>query len=250
MERCWARSLGGCSSKLSAEHLITESFFAGKTLTVYGYPWCREKPNVIGKGSLTANILCSSHNSQLSEVDTGGTAAFKILREIRRVENVRAAGKRRRWRLLKHTVDGPLLERWFLKTVINMKVAHGTHLKWGGAGTPSEEPPRSLVEIVFGVAELRPPMGLWWIAAVGDAIQPSESVSHAPLIKDNSFVFGGLFEFRGFRFLLSLMPRRPPTKLGSLLPGHDWAAGKVDYHLERIRIKLGKHVSQVLDFKW
>jgi len=74
---CWAKVLGGCSEKMSGEHLISKNQFGnGKKITVGGFPWCRGGTKEIGINSATSNVLCRTHNSALSPTDT---AAGKLL---------------------------------------------------------------------------------------------------------------------------------------------------------------------------
>ncbi len=69
MPQCWAASLGGCHPEQSREHLVSASLWGGNPIDVIGFPWCRHTPKRVGVGSLTAKILCRSHNSALSPLD-------------------------------------------------------------------------------------------------------------------------------------------------------------------------------------
>src|SRR5207245_9876292 len=63
---------------------------------------------------------------------------------------VRHSLKPRRWTFTKFLIDGPRMERWFLKTLIN--VAYHTD-------SPIEDNP--LVEIAFGKKSFEPHAGLY-----------------------------------------------------------------------------------------
>ena len=70
MRACWAESLGGCSDKISGEHIITDGVFLTDTVSVRGLPWCPDF-KTIGLASLVKNVLCVRHNSELSTADQG-----------------------------------------------------------------------------------------------------------------------------------------------------------------------------------
>ena len=89
MKNCWAAVLGNCSEAISKEHLVSKSLFKDTVLGVQGLPWCEDKPKKIGIASLTSKVLCVKHNNALSEVDAAGAHAFDVLREMRRLSNVR-----------------------------------------------------------------------------------------------------------------------------------------------------------------
>ena len=86
---CWAQCLGGCSDKFSNEHTVTEGLFPSQTVRVHGWPWCKDEPKEIGLASLTRKILCTTHNSALSDIDQTGIDFFNVLRESTRLTNVR-----------------------------------------------------------------------------------------------------------------------------------------------------------------
>src|SRR5271169_3677011 len=97
MNTCWAACLGNCSDKISREHVITKSLFLDNEVTVNGLPWCVE-PKTIGMASLTAKILCSLHNSELSELDQEAVLFGATMREAFRLLQVRVSfGDNRRW---------------------------------------------------------------------------------------------------------------------------------------------------------
>ena len=130
-----------------------------------GLHWCKDGPKPIGNAALTGKILCQKHNSELSELDYGVKRSFDTLSEAWRLYDVRRKIINRRWTQKTFTVDGALLERWFLKTLINLShggqwiVGEGTH----AAGMPNEE----LVEIAFGRAAFREKAGLYIAAYDG-----------------------------------------------------------------------------------
>jgi len=117
---CWAECLGGCSDKMSREHLVSESLFPEGKVRVEGFPWCREAPKEIGIAGLTAKILCERHNNALSPIDTAGAAAFKAFEKTARLAATRERMKPHHWNVVRDEINGPLFERWLLKTLINI----------------------------------------------------------------------------------------------------------------------------------
>lgn len=248
MSTCWAACLGDCSEKISREHIVSKALFLGEQVSVQGFAWCPEA-KTIGLSNLTAKILCSKHNSDLSELDSTGANAFEAMREMMRLSNVRAKLKPRNWTVQRYKVDGPRLERWFLKTLINLAF-QGEHFV-GLDSTEAGRPSKSLVEICFGLAGFEGHTGLYNVVHVGQQIQSDDTVKFAPLVKEQKCVTGGLFSFRGFRYLLFLEDGSPPIlPKGAGLPGEDWSASQLNFHNENIREEAGKHLSQVLQTKW
>jgi len=76
---------------------VSESLFPQGVIQVQGFSWCKDKPKEIGMSGLTAKILCTRHNSDLSPVDDAGAKAFNVFREMRRIANGREMMKPRRW---------------------------------------------------------------------------------------------------------------------------------------------------------
>jgi hypothetical protein len=213
---CWASSLGDCD-RMSKEHIVSKALFLGDTVEVHGFPWCKDAPKTIGMRNLTTTILCRRHNSLLSPVDQAAVRAFQALREMTRVSMLRLGMRDKFCRVVKYHVDGPKLERWFLKTLINLIA--GTAIRIGDAtngGIPTSE----LVEIAFGYRTFTPRAGLFAAIYVGQRVDPGENVQVAPLQRDGR-VEGGLFSFRGHRFLLFLNSAGPPDRLSGIRLGDD-----------------------------
>jgi hypothetical protein len=103
------------------------------------------------------------------------------------------------------SVDGRLLERWFLKTLINIAwngvrvIGPGEH----DAGTPSLD----LVEAAFGRRDLPEPSGLYLSATVGEDMVLEDRVRIIPKAEGNNLV-AAEFLFRGCKFFLCLLPVR------------------------------------------
>lgn len=113
------KSQGGCSSKMSREHYVSqavlEAIAPNRDITIGGLAW--QKPNTlqgIGIGSLQSKVLCTAHNSALSPLDA-------IAGNL--VDAVTAADKDPARLPEEVELDGPSLERWFLKSLISTSEA-------------------------------------------------------------------------------------------------------------------------------
>jgi hypothetical protein len=249
MQSCWAACLGDCGNKASREHLVSESLFVGDAVRVQGFPWCKDTPKEIGLSGLTAKILCGHHNNALSPVDEAGAATFAVLREMRRLANVRERMKPRPWKIVRYRVDGRLLERWFLKTLINLCCDRDYPI--GRASTVIGRPTEQLVRIAYGLEPFKERSGLYFVVRTGMQVDSTDSDSFAPLIKHRNQIEGGLFAFRGLRFLLFLEPEGPPVTLdGIFIDGEDLGNSQLNFHNRQITENTGKYRSQVLTIDW
>ena len=236
--KCWAAPIGGCSKKLSREHIVSEGLWSGDEIAVKGLPWCKTESKFIRREEYTANILCTTHNNDLSLVDQAGIAAFDVFRKTfaynRERMNLAASGQ---WSgpfdLIRHAVDGVLLERWFLKTLINKEVVGTQGYPIGPTGEVANEPSPALVEISFGLRKFD---GRFYQSQIRDA--PS-----------GSYVAAGLFVFYGMYFLLCLESAGAPD---SVLVRGDGREVHLDlmYHLTSTKIDVGGRASQTITFSW
>ncbi|WP_321475861.1 hypothetical protein [uncultured Paludibaculum sp.] len=252
MAECWARSLGGCSGKISGEHLISEGIFAGREIGVKGLPWCREEHRFIPIAAYTANILCTTHNSVLSPVDDAAIYAFNSLRMAQRMQDERKALlETRLWAgrfdMHDYELDGEKLERWFLKTLINMESAGKQALPLGTSRN-APGPPPELVQIAFGLRRFQNGTGLYFAGREQDVVRTAEQISYVSLIKDtdnNACVAAGEFHFFGLRFILLLEERAVPRTITG-------PAGTLDliFHIKGINLDLNGQPSQRLLFSW
>ncbi|MBZ5581486.1 MAG: hypothetical protein LAQ30_04635 [Acidobacteriia bacterium] len=241
--------MGDCSKKLSREHLVSESLFLGDAVRVQGFPWCKERPKEIGLSGLTAKILCDRHNNALSSIDTAGKEFFSTMREMRRLANVRRTMKLRPWNVVEYSINGPDLERWFLKILVNLCCDRDYPIGRVSAvrGRPSEQ----LVRVAFGLEQFEGRAGLYFVVRAGMQVDSADRISFAPLIKHRVHIEGGLFGFRGLRLLLFLEPEGPPSPLSGLfLDGEDLGQCQLNFHNKQIRENSGKYRSQLLRFRW
>ena len=254
MRKCWADSLGDCSDTLSGEHIVSKGLFINDLIAVQGLSWCKNEPKTIGLNNLTRNILCTHHNSSLSPADEAAIAAFNVFRESVRLTSVREKMKERRWTVVHLALDGDGLERWFLKTLIN--VTTGGKEKIGPKSNTPGEPSSDLVEIAYGHRKFVPNAGLYNSQEAGETIDSEDGVNIAPFFDEkNEYVLGGTFHFRGFRFMLYL---GEAGFTGNVTFVHRDGRDTSQYskplrHLRQVKVTVGpkrKYVSHTIDFEW
>ncbi|HLX00331.1 MAG TPA: hypothetical protein VKR82_16950 [Candidatus Acidoferrales bacterium] len=218
-------------------------------VSVEGLEWCEGKVRRIGLTGLTSKILCTRHNNALSEVDVGGIKAFDTFRQGTRLSNVRSALRPRIWQVERTTINGPLLERWLLKTLINF--TYGRDLPIGRDNLSPGKPSEQLVRIAFGLDRFVAGAGLYIIGHPGQKIFSVEKVSVASMLEKNEYVAGGFYIFRGNRFVLYLDSKGLPEKLtGVRVENEDWGIARPVFHPTALRFNVGKHLSHVIEFVW
>ena len=104
-----------------------------------------------------------------------------------------------RWNVKRMVIDGPKLERWFLKTLINLSLAGDNSL-----GNPARE----LVKIAFGSSEFGHGAGMYLVGRAGEQIDSYDRLSCITLTDEHGNPVGGRFNFRGYTFLLYLLPEK------------------------------------------
>ncbi len=248
--KCWAHELGGCGGGQSREHLVSESLWTGPSIEVVGFAWCKKKPIQIGIANFTSKILCRVHNSRLSEVDKGGASAFRTLADAFQLLRARQQIANRPWMQQCYRIDGPPLERWFLKTTINLHLAQAKAPMWK-TSRPSFTPPLELVRFAYGLDELNHPRGLYAAAVPGERTKHQEGVEFRPLFALDDSIVGGLFTFRGFRFLLAVAGTELPLRLSlDDDPADPWHRSELLHRIRRININIDSERSHFIEFTW
>jgi hypothetical protein len=248
MTECWATSIEGCSDQISREHTISASLFLEEDIFVQGFDWCLEEPKKIGLASLTSKILCTKHNSLLSPLDQAGSKAFATLRDSTRIRMIRNRSRGPWNTAIKHSINGKLLERWFLKTLINLCYHRDFPI---GEELIAGRPDRRLVRISFGLEEFKGHEGLYSVAKPGLETVWEDRVAFKPLRRDNHPLEGGLFFFRGLIFILWFGASEPPKD--AVYPsviGVDLSGTSLTHHLKKICDGPRQKPWQVCEFIW
>jgi hypothetical protein len=246
---CWAEKLGGCADKASREHIISAGIFPGGTIYVKGFPWCPDDLKEISVSSFTKKVLCEWHNNTLTHVDQAGIGAMNVLRQEVQISTAREKMKPRRWTVEKFQIDGRGLERWFLKTLINVAV-EGIH-KIGRDSIESGKPSDRLVRIAFGMETFKPKAGMYSLGHVGQSLKLREGVLLNPLIDTAKDIVGVLFHFHGYRFLLYLEEEglQPNIPIPGMF-GEQAHSTQTLYQPEALNFNLGKYLSHSIAFTY
>jgi len=241
VEGCWANVLDACDGPLSAEHLMSVAIFAaaegmpnnrrgrlGRRFTVRNAHHIPDGEYTVEQ--LTANILCKYHNNSTSELDEEGGRFARAIENWSRTESERsclplaALNRRHRvdgptWNCRAFEVQGPRLERLFLKLAINNAFLFN-QLPIGGPEAAPGWPTRELVEMVYGRRPLTRPSGLFYLATIVTEYQLDEE-SFAPVYFDNGHYHEGcVWMFRtmtiGVQFTKQKLPERMFDKVEQL----------------------------------
>ncbi len=260
MAECWARCLGGCGGKISGEHIVTESLWEGDRICVQGFQWCRPTYKEISVRNFTSNILCERHNSLLSDigVDGGGTSAFDVFRQVakvhdQRLANIEAGFWTGRFDICEYSIDGSLVERWLLKTLINMELSGDQGLTLGPYDD-AERPHCDLVKMVYGLCPFPGSSGLYLVEDSSPTLTflPGlRYLSHLKKLGSRTYVAAGGFWFRGFQFLLSLEPEGlSGTAERCDAGGHVLGTLNLLYHPQAFDFRDQEFPSQTIRFTW
>lgn len=250
--KCWAHSLSECSQKISREHLFSASLFPNaKSVNVSGFPWCKGETKNVGLASMTAKILCSKHNSLLSPLDAAAGNAFKVFDDIAILIQSRALEGSSKFKVRHFRINGILLERWLLKTLVNL--CRNSEFLIGAEATVPGMPDENLVRICYGLKRFEGKSGMYLAAQLGAKISSGPEIEFAPLIYDGAYIAGGFFKFRGFFMFLSLFEERLPPNFDWMsntngLSG--WAETEPTWHFKKIVFKLNQVRSSVVHFAW
>jgi hypothetical protein len=149
---------------MSGEHIFSNAIFkAGCSCPIVIQGVQRIKQGEPTHGAEKANILCRRHNSLLSPLDA---TAGKIAQFQADANEELFDGS-----LL---IEGELLERWLLKTVINVAAA-------GWTGPQKWRPSSDIVSAIFGHTKVPEKIGLYSVDGVDPNHRPSGGASFTPL---------------------------------------------------------------------
>lgn len=163
---CYASCLGGCSTKLTLEHYLSDSILklldSGDGVRLQGPRFLNGGARVLPRATMGSKVLCKNHNSQLSALDT---EALELFRTIAAADQLKDLAGRQSTKNL----DGGLIERWLLKVFLGVR-ASGSGDDHTGARIPTDIPER-LVRIVFGKHAHPQGFGLFLDMEVGTTVR-------------------------------------------------------------------------------
>jgi hypothetical protein len=216
--------------------------FPSGGVTVKGLHWCPDKPVTVGLASLTQNILCRKHNTELSEVDAYAKSSFETLTAAMELNDLRNQLLQSHWSIKRFKINGALFERWFVKTLINITFKGPCGIGRGSA--QAGVPPEHIVRIAFGRESFVGYGGLHALAHNGENIELKQGVSITTMLEDANVVMAR-FSFCGFRYLLSLIPEKYTHHDESVLLHHE--------HRQYFQVndrRSRKVRSHTIEFKW
>lgn len=198
MEKCWAHPISGCSEKLSGEHLVSKGILEemGGVIRVQGFNWCKNEPKEIGMNSLQSNFLCERHNNLLSNYDKEAISFFKIPETWQKKSTF---FKRNGFHIkkvpIRYAFNGFLIERWFLKTLVNLTLV---------SSKDHEIPLNIVLPYLYGGKKFEKPYGLGFIVKTGDHVSFNVNIDFKPFFNKEKVLCGGTFNFRGFTTVIIL----------------------------------------------
>lgn len=221
---------------MSAEHLISKSVFTEKTIFVSGFPWCKDAEHRVGVNALQQRILCRKHNSELSPADEAGKLACRAFEAGHAAE----------------PLDGLLLERWLLKTAINLSLHSDLHLGIGMTDSKPGWPSPYLTAVAFGELPFSAMMGAYFLFPAGRFMHRVGEMFFAPLHRDGCIV-GFLFGLFGQYVFLNVFPGNTPPCISDLVPGllpEPLGSAKLAYRPQSILISAGDDNFRRIEIQW
>ena len=196
--QCWANCLGDCAEGMSQEHLVSECLFEGD-INVMGLPWCKDAHRKMRIETLTDNILCRRHNTALSDVDNAAKHTLDTIGEAVDLYEKRKNVITRHWTIRYFETDMLLLERWALKTLLNIRMNSRPDYAIEGDWN-------QLVRVAFGLEMFTPPKGLYMMAMEGHNLNLMGGRINITTQSMNDKLAGAKFELWGMPFFLNLVP--------------------------------------------
>ncbi|MCZ4537939.1 hypothetical protein QBL07_000170 (plasmid) [Gordonia rubripertincta] len=216
--KCYANVRGGCSTKISGEHYISHSLIK---LYSFDDPEFLFQPTAnyripvhITPKKFVANVLCTTHNSELSSADQAALDYATFLRSIA-IRYRNGAGE---WGEPEEVaISGADFQRWMLKLLITHAAA-GVYTKAGETIRPSI--PDIAVDLLLG--HIPWPAG-WGMCITSnpandelkiDPFSRSETIIYdwwgvQPLVDGRTNTLGGgVVDLAGVSFPLGLMDQR------------------------------------------
>jgi hypothetical protein len=218
--KCYARALKGCSTQMSGEHPLSRAILEridqelgelSRAVEVRNLAFQTPgEPKRFGVNKLESNILCTHHNSGLSQFDAEIVAAFNAFERL----HYAAAGRAVQVEPI-YTLDGDRLERFFLKALCGGLYA-GLFPVEETSRMKGIEPPLGWLETIYAREAFREGHGLYMAPCAFHTERAI--VKWSPLLlgtEDYISIHGLRFWLFGFEFAL-LAPGPEPRAVESL----------------------------------
>jgi hypothetical protein len=232
-EACYLRSTDACCTKITGEHLISEtvlSVLAYKEIEVSGLPWQKGAKKRLGFAALTTGCLCKTHNSALSPIDTMGGRFFDALQKCGTGET----GPNQDFLFSGHDI-----ERWMLRTLAAFGVSKNFAIDGARIDTGFVERLR-FAELLEDTTQWKPPLGMYLIQGINYQFTQKENIQLAPILRRGTEeVVGILTDLQGFQ-------------IGVLATDHDIIGTGLDkavYRPGKLIFKMGRF-THVIEMSW
>ena len=250
--KCYASVIGECSDTQSDEHYVSQGLFKNKFITVEGQKWA-EKPKEVSKSKIGLPILCTNHNTLLSPIDVYGIKIFRILEDCVIKQNKRFNLPRSSlWKKDRYLIKGIEFEKWMIKAAIGVTFEDPEN-KWHLENSELLNPPREIVEALFGIKKLRNPMGLYGIFAPNDTLEIEDRIGLTTLLHPQTKRYiGSLVNFRHFHFLIYLTDEKVSEHNFISPSGIRFGRDSTlpIYHPRQFIFNAKGKTSAVVDFDW
>lgn len=249
MEKCWANVLNNCDGGISREHVVSKCLFTSSEIDVKGFSWCKVQSKRIGIEAITKKCLCRKHNSELTNLDAAASHAFDVLRKQTKLSNDRSKEPGKRFKKFTFSINATALEKWLLKSLINF--SYGSEYFIGHESNKKGMPSEHLVKVVFGIESFCAINGMYVAYKKGGLINFTDTVQFAPIIKDQKYIYGGKFTFRGVLLFMDISPDGMKIPFEDI-PGtnHEWENIYLSKKFKQIKATHGNRVSHVVKFNW
>lgn len=195
----------------------------------------------IGLGRAVSKILCKTHNEALSPCDSEAAKLSSFLTSNILDEPLKSEVI---------SLNGALLEKWALKTCINL----------GFIGALDQNtfariaPPESLVREVFG--DRTPPDGMGLYSVTGTVSNENYKVGLSwnaiRNVNAGGAVVGMTFTFNGVRFVVSVVPVRAEKLIAKMgvVKGVDYSKAETIYRPRNIVLNSNTGGRKQIDLRW
>lgn len=234
--RCWANYRADCNRGMSKEHLISKALFPDQTINVSGFDWCNGTEKRVGINALQRKILCSKHNNDLSPTDEAAKHAIESFS----IGNSEIP------------LNGPLLERWLVKTAVNLSIEGNHHIGCGMTESKPGWPSPYLLAVAFGDEVLCAKMGAYFLFPETQYVHRAGEILIVPISRDE-FIGGYLFGLRGFFIFLSLYPGHTPPPIHTLAPGllpEPIGSAPLYYRPTSLKVKIAGSNEGLIQIQW
>jgi hypothetical protein len=227
-KECWASKLGDRGGGLSREHYISDGVFDGAIITAYGLEWCKGRPVQISVARAVAKILCKRHNEMLSVLDSEASRLSRFLAANVMHDPLSDA---------QISLRGHLLEKWALKTFVNLGYVGGLDPEHHTRVQPHED----LVRYVFQTPIPSNGLGLYFVvtgAVSNHDFRGGLSWKGIRNLSHGGTIAGMAFALNGVHFVVSAEPGPADKRLRrvGLIGGVDYSQAKILYRPNNIAL--------------